>query len=216
MPSATFTSLKPDKRRRVEDALLHEFSVHPLAEAQVARIVHDAGIARGAFYVYFADLADAYRHLLGIALGEIHGGLVDAWERRPEDSLAAVYDYTFGVARQMSGSPYRDLFRLHWQVNESHLACQANDTTPASPAPAADERPEHFLAGHPLVIDGHELHDDHRTAVVVALLMQISHQCIQDVLAGRPADAVMSDFATVLDLLRAGLLQEVRPHVPRA
>lgn len=56
MPSSTFTNLPDEKRQRIEAALLNEFSNHTLATAQVARIVKDAQIARGAFYKYFDNL----------------------------------------------------------------------------------------------------------------------------------------------------------------
>ena len=59
MPSQTFLNLKPEKQARIYAALLTEFSAYPLAKAQVARIVKEAQIARGAFYKYFADLNDA-------------------------------------------------------------------------------------------------------------------------------------------------------------
>lgn len=63
MTEPTFDRLKPDKKRRIEAALLKEFSERPFSEATVAGIVRDAGISRGAFYLYFSDLKDAYAHI---------------------------------------------------------------------------------------------------------------------------------------------------------
>ena len=60
MVSTTFKNLAPDKQARIQSGLLNEFSAHPLADAQVARIVQQAQIARGAVYKYFTDLTDAY------------------------------------------------------------------------------------------------------------------------------------------------------------
>lgn len=67
MVKETFTNLDEHKKQRVTQALLHEFSQHSLADAQVARIVKEANIARGAFYKYFTDLTDAYLYLYQIA-----------------------------------------------------------------------------------------------------------------------------------------------------
>ena len=50
MVSQTFKNLAPLKKERITAALLTEFSTYPLKDAQVARIVKDAQIARGAFY----------------------------------------------------------------------------------------------------------------------------------------------------------------------
>ena len=50
MPKSTFENLPEAKKQRVWRALLNEFSQHDLADAQVARVVKNAEIARGAFY----------------------------------------------------------------------------------------------------------------------------------------------------------------------
>lgn len=49
MPSQTFENLPQSKQALVRQALLEEFSNHDLADAQVARIVKNAQIARGPF-----------------------------------------------------------------------------------------------------------------------------------------------------------------------
>ena len=59
MVSKTFENLAEEKQLRIRHALLKEFSTYSLAEAQVARIVADSGIARAAFYKYFKDLTDS-------------------------------------------------------------------------------------------------------------------------------------------------------------
>ena len=50
MPSTTFLNLNEDKKKKIVQSLLLEFSNHSVSDAQVARIVKEAGIARGAFY----------------------------------------------------------------------------------------------------------------------------------------------------------------------
>lgn len=116
MPSTTFLNLNEDKKKKIVHSLLQEFSSHSISEAQVARIVKKAGIARGAFYKYFADLQDAYIYLYQHAMVEIHdkisrsGRMLSAKEYRQqtEEFLSAV-----------NGSPYKDLIRLHFQINEN-------------------------------------------------------------------------------------------------
>ena len=74
MVSETFINLSDEKKQKIEGALLKEFSTYPLAKAQVARIVKDAGIARGAFYKYFGDLKDSYIYLYSLAMKDVHMG----------------------------------------------------------------------------------------------------------------------------------------------
>lgn len=72
MTKSTFTRLKNPKKAAIEKALLQEFSSYPLSEATVSRIVEDAGISRGAFYVYFSDLKDAYLYMCREIIRRVH------------------------------------------------------------------------------------------------------------------------------------------------
>ena len=72
MTTSTFTRLKSSKKEAIEQALLQEFSSYPLSEATVSRIVEGAGISRGAFYVYFSDLKDAYLYICRELIRRVH------------------------------------------------------------------------------------------------------------------------------------------------
>lgn len=131
MPSATFDHLSIEKKDHIQQALLTEFSHHSLADAQVARIVKQAHIARGAFYKYFTDLTDAYRYIYRQAMMTIHqpvtnqAGLLTA-----DEYLDQVQAFVMSV----SNGRYRNLVRLHFQANEGLL------TRTAGPLPHnADE-----------------------------------------------------------------------------
>ena len=64
MVKKTFINLNSAKKQKIEQVMLDEFSNYDLNQANVARIVKEAGIARGAFYTYFDDLEDAYLYCL--------------------------------------------------------------------------------------------------------------------------------------------------------
>lgn len=118
VPSTTFQNLNSEKKDHINKALLHEFSTHSLASAQVARIVKEAGIARGAFYKYFDDLKDAYKYLNDVAVEEIHTPIL-----RTKDLLPA-QNYVHQIESfvdEVNGSKYRDFMRLHFQTNEGLL-----------------------------------------------------------------------------------------------
>lgn len=117
MVKRTFINLPDAKKKRITAALLHEFSSYPLAKAQVARIVKEAGIARGAFYKYFADLNDAYLYLYRQAIQEIH------WRINPTGDFKAAffYDRVCQFISQTQGSKYEQLVKMHLLHNESAL-----------------------------------------------------------------------------------------------
>ena len=119
MPSTTFNHLPTDKKDRITAALLTEFSNYGLAEAQVARIVANAEIARGAFYKYFADLTDAYQYLYQQALQTIHrdaGG-----DERQTFDAERVYQGVVAFVDRVNDSDYYEFIRRHYAENESLL-----------------------------------------------------------------------------------------------
>lgn len=118
VPSKTFENLPATKQKTVRQALLTEFSAHDLADAQVARIVKDAGIARGAFYKYFTDLTDAYTYLYRKALLELHDYDIRAHRLQ---SAAAYVDQVAAFIKQVNASPYYELVKRHFAVNEALL-----------------------------------------------------------------------------------------------
>ena len=125
MVKATFENLSKDKQDRVTAALLKEFSAHTLASAQVARIVKEAGIARGAFYKYFEDLTDAYQYLFKLAMRDLHTGLTG---RMGADEL---YQMTKDFVTKATGSQYYDLICLHYAANEALLPSSRPKQMPA-------------------------------------------------------------------------------------
>ncbi|WP_125707223.1 TetR/AcrR family transcriptional regulator [Lacticaseibacillus porcinae] len=125
MVSTMYQNLPQPKQNRVEAALLKEFSDHSLATAQVARIVKDAGIARGAFYHYFSDLEDAYLYLFGQVMAVVHQHVP-----RSGDMYQATADFITGVV----DSQYHDLLRQHYAHNAAMLPSHQPTTNLSSVA----------------------------------------------------------------------------------
>ncbi|WP_027824921.1 TetR/AcrR family transcriptional regulator [Lactobacillus psittaci] len=117
MVKSTFENLKQEKKARITQALLKEFSNHPLADTQVARIVADSEIARGAFYKYFDDLEDAYKYVYKMAIKEIHAPM-SMREFNPDLICQLVSDFV----TKSEASPYYDLIKMHLSKNESLVA----------------------------------------------------------------------------------------------
>lgn len=115
MTKSTFINLPCEKKAKIEQALLKEFSNYPLLKAQVARIVKEANIARGAFYKYFDDLTDAYLHLYQIALKQIHANIKVTAVFEPQ----MFYQETVAFLEQTLGSKYAKLVKMHVLYNET-------------------------------------------------------------------------------------------------
>jgi len=70
MPKDTFNNLSEDKKRRIFDAAVHEFSVRRFSEASINQIVKAAEIPRGSFYQYFNDKEDIFLYMFTEILNE--------------------------------------------------------------------------------------------------------------------------------------------------
>ena len=118
MVSETFRNLSDEKKEKIAKALLKEFSTYPLSKAQVARIVKDAGIARGAFYKYFGDLKDAYGYLYSLWNERVHMGPPT---RLKEFDPEFFYKMTVDFINQTRCSIYFDLIKLHLSQNQAFI-----------------------------------------------------------------------------------------------
>jgi AcrR family transcriptional regulator len=95
MPKPTFDNLPQDKRQRVIEAAIDEFSSQPYAKATLDRIVEAAGISKGSMYQYFSGKADLYRWLMTAYLPERKMAAIGA-EAPPSDaSIWAVLEQAF-------------------------------------------------------------------------------------------------------------------------
>ena len=64
MPLPTFSNLPDEKRQKIIDCALDEFSEHDYESASISKVVARAGIAKGSLYQYFKDKSDLYTYLL--------------------------------------------------------------------------------------------------------------------------------------------------------
>ncbi|MGM0508455.1 MAG: TetR/AcrR family transcriptional regulator [Fusobacteriota bacterium] len=66
MPKETFFNIDKDKRQRILDVALDEFSKKNYSEVGITKIIKRSGIASGSFYQYFEDKKDLFFYLLNI------------------------------------------------------------------------------------------------------------------------------------------------------
>lgn len=72
MPKDTFNNLSKEKKKRIFDAAVQEFSVRRFSDASINQIVKNAGIPKGSFYQYFVDKEDIYLYMVEEMSKDIH------------------------------------------------------------------------------------------------------------------------------------------------
>ncbi len=66
MPKKTFYNLDNEKRNRIIEAALDEFSKYVYNEVKLSNIIKASKIPRGSFYQYFEDKLDLYKYMFDI------------------------------------------------------------------------------------------------------------------------------------------------------
>ena len=64
VPTATFLNLNIEKRQRLIEAAVEEFTTELFTNASINRIIKKSKIPRGSFYMYFSNKEDLYFYLL--------------------------------------------------------------------------------------------------------------------------------------------------------
>lgn len=72
MPKDTFNNLSEEKKKRIFDAAVKEFSTRRFSDASINQIVKNAGIPKGSFYQYFVDKEDVYLYMMEEMSRDIH------------------------------------------------------------------------------------------------------------------------------------------------
>ena len=64
MPTETFKNLSDEKKQSILSAAKNEFSKVSFSESSINKIIKEAGISRGSFYMYFIDKEDLYETVI--------------------------------------------------------------------------------------------------------------------------------------------------------
>ena len=92
MPSSTFFRLPPEKQEKLLCAARKEFARVPFADASINRIIQEADISRGSFYMYFRDKGDLFFYLLDLYAHQLEAPALSALRSRGGNPFPALLD----------------------------------------------------------------------------------------------------------------------------
>ena len=113
MPKETFVNLDKEKKQRIIEASLDEFSENTFNEAKVSKIIKASKIPRGSFYQYFEDKLDLYKYLFSIMAQEKIKYMEDLLPNPEKMPFIELFEelYTRGIKFALSDSRYVKLSR---------------------------------------------------------------------------------------------------------
>lgn len=196
MPSATFFHLSPAKREKLLQCAREEFSRVSFDEASINRIVHQAEISRGSFYMYFIDKADLFRYLLQCYLDELTQMLEELLTREQGDLFAA-FEALFQTLAERRGDAAAQQFQaiLHRNAGVQQGALLRSAGTHSLFA---------ALSGH---IDASRLsiRRDEDLEDMFHILVSVTAPALCAALSHTDPQPVWDRFCAQLDILRRGM-----------
>lgn len=120
MPKQTFFRLPEEKRARILDATIEEFSSRAYEKTSVNRVIALSGIPSGSFYQYFENkddlylycLTEMYRPLVGKQFSRSLDYLLQSFTQNPETVA-----YQEKIARELGERNYRFLCSIYQAPN---------------------------------------------------------------------------------------------------
>ncbi len=118
MPKDTFFNLPEDKRNRIIEASMDEFSANSYEVSSINQIVKNSNIAKGSFYQYFENKEDLYQMIIELC-GDIKNEYISRVLNRAEymnffDKLTELYKsiISFSEDNERVSSIITHLYRI--------------------------------------------------------------------------------------------------------
>lgn len=112
MPKSTFLNLPNEKKQRLIEILLENFSARHISQVKVADIVEDMAMSRGAFYKYFKDLEDAYTYTIQYYSIQIHRDILKYISQNKQDFFQGIENYLAWCSELEQKSSYWQAIRF--------------------------------------------------------------------------------------------------------
>lgn len=105
MPTETFFNLPKEKKNKIIEAIKKEFARVPFEEVSINKIIQDAEISRGSFYMYFEDKKDILIYILSNYRDEINSIIKESFIQSSGDIFEVFTDILnftaeFGTAKE--------------------------------------------------------------------------------------------------------------------
>lgn len=207
MISPTFQNLKEDKKNRIIDAALEEFSTRPFNEASITNIVKNADISRGSFYQYFGNKENIYKYLVNFLYakhreelvslliensGQLYPSLLKFYENYIDDLFESRY-FAF----------YKNTFRYvnHYLIGDEGVLSLRNQST------NREEQQKKFIE----IVDMNDLKADSSQEVleyIYFLVNTIHHMVIDGFVNDMPMEELKSRSFRAVDWLYYGIKKD--------
>ena len=118
----TFLNLPEEKRRRITDVAIEEFSARGYEGASINRMINSLRIAKGSVFQYFGDKSGLFMYVYGVAMERVKSHLRDVRDSSVDEDLFARLNRTMAAGIEF--------VKDHPRIYSLYLRIQYDRTTP--------------------------------------------------------------------------------------
>lgn len=130
MPTKSFYQLSGEKRRKLLDAAVEEFSTTPYEKVSVFKIARSAGISRSGFYYYFQNKSDLYAYIYFELIQNDFINYMNSLEEKCD--IFRVFESRFEYYLSIKGTPNEALIKQMIQNLKSYDLFKVLNEKPVS------------------------------------------------------------------------------------
>lgn len=130
MPSDTFNHLPKEKKIRIMRSATKEFSNYTLREASINRIIKEANISRGSFYMYFKNIMDIYKYVVTVYKNKIKEVFLKYLKINHGDlfqSFIDIYDYVIETGSKQANRDFCKKIYTNLSIRSMHASIEKQD-----------------------------------------------------------------------------------------
>jgi AcrR family transcriptional regulator len=107
-------NLDPDKKDRIINSAIQEFSLYPYEKASTNNIVKNAGISKGLLFHYFNNKQDLYEKLIGFVINKLYTEIASQINWEEQDLVERIKKLV--IAKMKIGEKYPKMFDFVFKV----------------------------------------------------------------------------------------------------
>ena len=208
MPTQTFFNLSEEKRKRLIDAAMEEFSEKSLNQASINTIIKNACVSRGSFYQYFENKEDLFFYIMKLVKTDSQRLFIEEIKKADGDLFLGVRHYFPKLLSSVMETPNADFFKqlflhLDYRISKEVTPEQLRESEEGNTARKA-------VFSH---VDRNRLKAD-TDEELLCLLNFIVSMMMQEIVEGyakeRPKKKIQFYFCQKLNWLEHGARKEVK------
>ena len=123
MPTLRFLNLEEEKRRRILEAAIKEFSSYDYDKVSINRIIQESDISRGAFYTYFLDKDDLLVHLFEAEEDKAVRYFMEIMQRNQGDFFQSIQEWVIEIVKVRKKQIVQDSFAMFYRSGFLYYFC---------------------------------------------------------------------------------------------